>query len=174
MTRIRQPRGFSLIEVVIAAGIFAGAVAVIIGLMAVLARQATETSESLAARRLPDALKVELERLAAGGFDTLAAQCPIMDAPPGDGLKFVAARDVAEVQSLTYLPPTATGRIPPDAQFYLVECWRFPAEPLRFDSSKAFLALHVRITWPFRLPGLLAPAAEANRSQVTFAVSINR
>ncbi len=166
-------RGFSLVEVILAAGIFAGAVTVVIALMAVLARQAADTTESLAARRLPDAVKIGLDRLASGGMDPLAGQIPVMTAPAASGFKLVAARDVAEVQSLEYLPP-ATGRISPEEQFYLVECWRFPDEPLRFDSTKAFLALQVRVSWPFRLPGISQPVALANRSQLTFTVALNR
>src|SRR3954468_23313727 len=100
MSHPRTLPGFSLVEVIIAAGIFAGSVAVVIGLMAGLARQAAETSESLAARRLPDAVKIELDRLAARGFHALANQMPLIATPLGEGLSFVATRDVAEVQSL--------------------------------------------------------------------------
>jgi hypothetical protein len=173
MNRQRPSPGFSLLEVVIASGIFAGTVVVIIALMAMLSRQATQTTESLAARCLPDAVKVELDRLARAGMDGLAGQIPVMAIPLGDGLKFAAAKDVAEVQSLAYLPP-ATGRLLSDEQYYLIECWRFPEEPLRYDASKAFLPLLVRVSWPFRLPGLAAPVAPTDRSQITFVVSINR
>jgi type II secretory pathway pseudopilin PulG len=173
MRKIRQSRGFSLIEVIIAAGIFAGTVAVIVALLAALVRQTAEAAESLAARRLPDAVQVELERLATRGFENLAGQIPLMASPLNDGLPLVAARDVADVQSLTYQRPAA-GRISPDEQYYLIECWRFSDEPLRFDAAKAFLALHVRVSWPYRLPGSAVPVASANRSELTFAVSINR
>jgi hypothetical protein len=173
MRKLRQPPGFSLIEVIIAAGIFAGTVAVIVALMAALARQTAESAESLAARRLPDAVKVELDRLAARGFENLAGQVPFMILPLDAGLALAAARDVADVQSLTYLPP-ATGRISSDEQYYLIECWRYADEPLRFDSAKAFLALHVRVSWPYRLPGLTKPVDWENRNELTFAVSINR
>jgi hypothetical protein len=173
MKALERFRGFSLIEVILAAAIFAGSVTVIIGLLAVLARQAGETSDSLAARQLPDATKIELDRLAIGGMDSLAGQIPTMTAPLGDGLELTAPRDVAEVQSLNYRAPAA-GRIPADEQYYLVECWRFPAEPLRYDPTRAFLALHVRISWPYRLPGLAMPVAKGDRNQLTFVVSINR
>jgi hypothetical protein len=167
MKPIREFRAFSLIEVIIAVGIFAGAVAVTIGLMAALSRQAADSADGLAAQRLPDALKVELNRLAASGFDNLAGQMPPMAVPLDNGFALVAPRDAAEVEPLGYLQP-ATGRIPAEAQYYHVECWRFTAEPLRHDTQKAFLALHVRVSWPYRLPGATAPVPLADRSQFTF------
>jgi hypothetical protein len=173
MKLVRKVSAFSLIEVIIAVGIFAGTVAVIIGLMAALSRQAADSVESLAAQRLPDAIKVELDRLAASGFDNLAGQVPLLAAPPANGLALVGSRDAAEVESLDYLP-APVGRIPTDSQHYLVECWRFGTEPLRYDAQKAFLALHVRVSWPYRLPGIATPVPLADRHQLTFSVALNR
>ena len=165
--------GFSLIEVVIAAGIFAGTMATVIALMAVLSRQSAETIESLTAARLPDATKVELDRLAASaGMEALAGRVPEISAPLGEGLALVAPRDGGQVQSLAYAPP-ANGRIAVDEQYYLLECWRFSQEPLRHGPAKAFLALLVRVSWPYRLPGLPAPVALADRNQLSFAISVN-
>lgn len=169
----RQLRSFSLIEVIVAVGIFGGAVAVTIGLIAALSRQAADAMDGLAAHRLPDALKVELERLAAPGFDDLAGRIPPLAVPLDNGLAFAASRDAAEVQSLAYLPPSA-GRIPADAQYYLVECWRFTTEPLGYNAQKAFLALHVRVSWPHRLTGTAEPVPLKDRSQFTFTASLNR
>ena len=174
MQRAQGNRGFSLIEVIIAAGIFAGTMATVIALMAVLSRQSIETTDTLTATRLPDAVKVELDRLAASaGMDALAGQAPELSTPLGAGLALVASRDGALVQSLAYSPPV-NGRIVPDEQYYLLECWKFPQEPLRYDPARAFLALHVRISWPYRLPGLPAPVALADRNQLSFAGAVNR
>ena len=75
----REVRAFSLIEVVIATGIFAGAVAVILGLLGALLRNAAEAESALAAQRLPDAVQVELTHLARSrGFDRLAGMIPLM------------------------------------------------------------------------------------------------
>ncbi|MBL9216855.1 MAG: hypothetical protein JNG82_00070 [Opitutaceae bacterium] len=165
-------RAFSLIEVVIAVGLFAGSIVVIIGLLGTLSRQAADSADVLTAQRLPAAVRVELARLAGNGFDGLAAQIPVMAAPLDHGFALVADREAAEVQSPNVTPPAAL--IPADAQYFLVECWRFPAEPLAFTGAKAFLALHVRVSWPYRVPGALAPVPLAERSQTTFAVSLNR
>jgi hypothetical protein len=115
---------------------------------------------------------VELSRLAASGLDSLADRVPVMASPLAGGLAFAAARDATRVGSLEYLPVTVP--IPADDQYYLVECWKFPSEPLRFDGQKAFLALYVRVSWPYRVPGATAPTAPADRSQVTFTLSLNR
>lgn len=172
MKPVARIRAFSLIEVVIAVGLFAGSIVVIIGLLGTLSRQASDSADVLAAQRLPEAVRVELTRLAGSGFDGLAAQIPVMAAPLDNGFALVADREAAEVQSPNVLPPTAL--IPADAQYFLVECWRFPVEPLAFTGSKAFLALHVRVSWPYRVPGIAAPVSLAERSQATFTVSLNR
>ncbi len=167
-------RAFSLVEVIIAVGLFAAAVTTVIALLPALTRQGAVTVDTLSAERLPDALKVELSRLAAaGGFDALAGQVPLMNSSFGNALTLVATRDAARLHARDYLSPTA-GRIPEGEQYFLIECGRFPDEPLRFDAQKHFLALAVRVSWPYRLPGLSAPTAEAARTQVVFTVSLTR
>ena len=166
-------RAFSLIEVIIAVGLFATSVTVIIALLPSLARQSRESADLLAAQRLPDALKVELSRLGAAGFVTLAGQVPVMSGPLDGGLAFVADHDAARLHSRDYQPP-ATGLLPEPERYFLVECWRFPEEPLRFDSQKAFLALTVRVSWPYRVPGAVSPTDGSARLQSVFTVAINR
>jgi hypothetical protein len=172
--RPRTPvRAFSLIEVIIAIGLFAASVTVVIALLPAVTRQGAVTTDTMAAQRLPDALKVELSRLADSGFDVLAGQVPVMTQPLGRGLAFVASRDAARLHALDYLPP-ASDQIPEAEQYFLVECGRFADEPLRFDAQKHTLALAVRVSWPYRLPGSLAPTTENSRSQVAFTVSLTR
>jgi hypothetical protein len=155
---------FSLVEVIIAVSLFAGAVTVIIALTGALLRQSADTAGMMTAQTLPESIKVELSRLAAAGF---------MATPLDDGFALVASRDGTRVQSLAWLLP-AIGRIPSAEQYYLIECWRFPSEPLSFEAQKAFLALHVRVSWPYRIPGATGEVALADRNQVSFAVSLNR
>jgi len=172
MKRFRHTRGFTLLEVIIAVGLFVSAVTVVIGLMAGLSRQGADANDVLAAQRLPEPLKLELARLASSGLDSLADRVPVMASPLAGGLALAGARDAARVDSLEYLP--VADPIPAGEQYYLVECWKFPSEPLRFDGQKAFLALYVRVSWPYRLPGATAPTAPADRSHVTFTLSLNR
>jgi len=172
MKLFRANPGFTLLEVIIAVGLFVSAVSVIIALIAGLTRQGTDSNDALAAQRLPEPLKVELARLALTGLDGLADRVPVMAMPLAGGLAFAASRDSVRVDSLEFL--AVADPIPADEQYYLVECWKFPTEPLRFDGQKAFLALYVRVSWPFRLPGAGAATAPADRSQFTFTLSLNR
>jgi len=170
----RDADGFSLLEVIIAVGLFASSVAVVLALLPALTHSAVSAQDYQAAQRLPDALKVELKRLAlAGGFDALAAKVPVQDSSGAGGLAFLAPADAARVLSKEYLPqgdPTLT-----DAdQYYLIECWRFPAEPLRFEAQDHCLALAVRVSWPYRVPGSSAPTVNSARSQFDFTISLTR
>lgn len=165
--------GFSLVEVIIAAGLFAASVTVVLALLPSLARQGAASVDSLAAQRLPDALRAELMRLGAVSFDALAGQVPVMNGPLADGLAFVADREATRLRSLDYLPPVAE-QLSADEQYFLVECWRFPNEPLRFEGSKAFLALAVRVSWPYRLPGTTAPVPAQSRHELVFTLALNR
>ncbi|HVT74671.1 MAG TPA: hypothetical protein VHD61_16170 [Lacunisphaera sp.] len=165
-------RGFSLVEVVIAVGVFATAIVTMLALLPALVRQAAGTGDALAAQGLPDAIHLELERMAAGGFDQLAAAIPIMSAPLQNGLQLVAARDGVRVQAESYGP--AADPIAPAEQFFAAEVWRFDRAPLRYDPAGALMPLFVRVSWPFRLPGVGAPTALADRSQFTFTLVILR
>lgn len=173
MRRSAPIRAFSLIEVIVAVALFATSVAVILALLPGLTLRGTETTDRLVAQQLPDALQVELRRLAAQGFDALAGQAPVQGMPAENGLAFVATRNGARLHSRDYLPP-ASGRIPTGEQYYLVECWRFPSGALQFDAAQSSLALAVRVSWPYHLPGGTAPTSPDARHELMFAVGVNR
>lgn len=156
-----------------AVALFAGTVAVILALLPGLVRQGTENEDRLVAQQLAEPLRVELKRLAAGGFDALAGRVPIMGQPPVSGLAFVAPREGSRLHSRDYLPP-GTGRIAEDEQYFLVECWRLPNGPLAFDAAQSSLALAVRVSWPHRQPGASAPTPVDARHELMFATGINR
>jgi hypothetical protein len=166
---------FSLVEVIIAVGIFAAAVAVILALLPALTRQAGISADTLTALRLPDATRAELQRVASiGGFDTLAGKTRPQASPLPETLTLVASRDAARVQTLNYQPPMAVDRLGEAEQFFLIEIWSFPDAPLAFDSGGAGLALFVRVSWPYRNPGSVAAIASAEHEQVTFTLAIRR
>lgn len=169
----KQP-GFSLIEVIIAVGIFAASVAVILALLPGLTRQAADTTAMFTAQRLPDAVRLELERLSAsGGFDGLRATIPAMNASLADGLVLVASRDGARLHSRAYLPPAPTAAIPQDEQYFAIELWRFTSGQLAHDSH-TLLPVFVRVSWPYRNPGAPAVTPMAGRQQLTFTLALNR
>lgn len=181
LTRVRASRirrqdcfAFSLMEVVIAAGIFAVAVTVMLALLSSLTRQNTDSVDSLVAQRLPDALRLELKRLAASDFNGLAGAVPVMSAPLDNGLVFVSSRDGSRLHSVNHLPPAASLRIPQEQRYFAVETWRFNSGALQYDGNASVLVVYVRVSWPYYNPGSTTTTSLTDRSQFTFTASINR
>ena len=172
MPASKNARGFSLVEVVIAVGVFAVAVATTLSLLPSMTRQMANAGDALAAQRIAGSLRIELQRLAASGFDGLASQAPIMASPLINGLQFVATRDGLPLHSLSYLPPAVP--IASGDQYFLIEVWRFNQAPLAFVGSSAVLPLYVRVSWPYLNPGSATPTLLGSRAQLTFTVSIIR
>lgn len=163
---------FSLVEVVIAVGVFATAVAVTLSILPAMTRQMADAGDALVAQRIAGNLQVELQRLAASGFDALAAQPPVMAAPLVGGMEFVATRDGLPLHSATYLPPA--NPIAQSDQYFLIEVWQFNQAPLAYVATSAVLPLYVRVSWPYQNLGSAAPTALSDRRQLTFTISINR
>ncbi len=168
-----RPRSFALIEVVIATGIFVAGIAVVLGLLSGLSVRAREHRDLFVVRHLPGALSSELKRVAAGDFDAFAAALPVAAASPIDGLAFVADQNGAVVQSRDYSPPES-GLLAESDRYFLIECWRFPGGALQYDPTRALLALQVRVSWPYRLPGSTGPAIGNLDHHVTFVCSVVR
>jgi prepilin-type N-terminal cleavage/methylation domain-containing protein len=167
--------GFSLLEVIIAVGVFAVAVSAMIGMLPSLTRQSAVSADTLNALRLPGALRLELERMAfVGGFDALAVQTKPLAIPLPDTCALVASRDASRVHALTYEPPLSADQLESDAQYFLIETWSFTEAPLAFETGGAVLPLHIRVSWPFHIPGSLAVTPLANRQQVDFNLSLHR
>jgi prepilin-type N-terminal cleavage/methylation domain-containing protein len=174
MERRKKHAGFSLVEVAIAVGIFAVAATGILAVLPALAAQPGESADLLAAQGLAGPVRIELQRLARSGFDALADAVPVMAAPLQNGFSLVAVRDGLYLHSRDYLPPPPAAQIPTDARYFLVEAWRFDQAPLRYDSSAAVLAVYVRVSWPYRVPGAAAATPQAARNQFTFTAALVR
>lgn len=164
-------RAFSLVEVVIAVAIFAVALSSILALLPSLLRQSGESADLMVAQRLPEPLRIELRRIAAGsGFGNLATLVPVMSSTPENGFALAATRDGSRVAAAG----SSESIIGDDEQYFLIEAWRFNQAPLAYEPGDAVLALRVRVSWPYRLPGVVAPIALVDRVQFTFNTAINR
>lgn len=164
-------RGFTLIEVVFAVGILAGSMAVVLSLLPSLVRQSSDSADRLVAQRMGDAVRIELELEAAAiGFDALATAVPIMSSPLSNGLDLVATSQGLQLERVA----GGGGTIAADDQRFLVEIWRFSRSPLRYDANAATLPLYVRVSWPYRLPGTVAPTEVGDRDEFTFAMALDR
>lgn len=173
--RRRRFSGFSLLEVIIAIGIFAVGVSAILGLLPALSRQAGRSADTLNAMHLGDALRIELQRMAAaGGFDALAAETKPLTAPLSDTCQLVAMREGLRLHALNFQPPPEAEQFEESGRYFLIEVWRFNETMLAYESGDAALALHVRVSWPFRIPGATAPVPAAERESITFNLALHR
>jgi len=168
-------RSFSLVEVVIAVGVFAVAVCAMLGLLPALARQSSISDDTLAAAGLTNAVQTELERIVAiGGLDALASQTGPLAMPLPETCLLAATRDGSRLHSLNYLPPASPDVIAEDLQYFLIEAWSFAELPLAFESNSTVLMLHVRVCWPYHIPFSLTATPAADRAQITFNLILHR
>lgn len=168
-TRTAQ-RAFSLVEVVIAVAIFGFALTAMLALLPALTRQAAESAETLAAQRLPDAVRVELRAVAErNGFGALATMLPALSAPLKNGATFAAPRDGSWVKRVE-----TSVAIDVVEAYYAIEIWRFAEATAGLESATAPLAAYVRVSWPWRAPGALVDTPLEQRHQFTFVVAIDR
>jgi hypothetical protein len=163
---------FSLLEVVIAVGIFATAVVTLLALLPATLRESADSLDAQIALRLPGVVESELRRLvAAQGFDTLAARVPVMNASPDHGVLLVATRQGDDMRRLV------AGENPVRDQYFLIELQRFRPGPLAYVTSGTVLALNVHVSWPYRLQtpeGLATALPAAERQHLSFTLALNR
>lgn len=169
----RTGRGFSLVEVIIAVGVFAVAITAILGVMPALVRRGGESAESLAAQGLAGPVEIELRRMAAADFAGLAGSVPVMSVPLQGGFTFVAARDGLRMQADQTGVLSDSAPLAQDERYFLIELWQFNEAPLRYDGGN-LLAVYARVSWPYFTPGSTTPTPADERNQLTFVVPITR
>lgn len=166
-TRVAPGPAFSLLEIVVAIGILAVTLATVLGLTGSTMRSAGAAADVAVAARLGANIRSELERLKADlGLSGMATMVP----PGGSAapLQLVATRDGRHMLRSDGAAPAA-GRALNDPvlpgialreRYYLAEVTQqldLPHAP-----EAGFLALSVRVTWPYRLPvGPATPDATA-------------
>ncbi|QYM80116.1 prepilin-type N-terminal cleavage/methylation domain-containing protein [Horticoccus luteus] len=172
MMRARFSRGFTLVEVVLAVGVFAVTIVGLLALLTPTAKSTAEISDYARASALGDGIQGELERLrdanvGAGRLDALhdvvAANTP---------LKLVASADATRV--LRESDAVAAGLSERDWHF-LIEIREQPA-PLNYTAGAAFLALTATVKWPYKIPSGETDVTDADLTQASslmlnFAIS---
>ena len=165
---VRRLFAFSLVEVVIAVAIFAGAVTVLLGLLASTLRDSADAADAQTALRLPGAVEVALREITAReGLSALASRIPVMDASADRGFLLVATREGEFVR--------LAGGTQARSEYFLIDVRRFGAGPLAFTAERTVLPLQVRVSWPYRVltpDGLAAPVAFDARQHVTFNLGL--
>lgn len=162
----RRTRAFSLIEVVIAVGVAATGLVVVLALLPGLLQQSAGARHTQVALGLPDAITTELRRMADGGFSSFGARAAEFTAESSP-LQLVAAEDGTDLRDAG----TSDGR----PAFFLIELHRFPpGSPLSYNASLPYLALQARISWPYRPTGATSSeVSRESRQRVTFNIALN-
>ncbi len=162
---------FSLIEVVIAVGIFAVGIVVILSLLPSLIRGQQDTASTQVALQLPSAITTELRRMASGNLTNIGSRLAVMGSAPDSTLRLIAAKDGADLREWR------DRESQPREQYFLVELYAFPAgPPLAYDSNAAYVAMSARVSWPYRVKAGadLLDTDPRDRQSVTFNLSLNR
>lgn len=155
-------RAFTLVEVIVALGVLAVFLPVMLALFGRLARSSGEAGDAGNAAGMAAGVQDELDRLQGVlGWEGLATTLP----PAGSAapLRLVGTRDGLRVRRGDGTAADAD-RPPDDAtlpgialrdRFFLAELTQSPDLP--YVAGAGFLAVNVRITWPHRVP--TGPAA---------------
>lgn len=157
---------FSLIEVVVAVGIFAIGIVAVIGLLSPTIKSVTNVTDSTVANRLADNIQLELQRIGFSNIVPDSTSATKVALP----LTLVASRDGSRVllaaagTVTTGLPAdddtTATDK-PPGIlhrdRYYGITVDRLTTDttsPLYYTngSGSGFFALSVKIVWPYQVP----------------------
>lgn len=174
-------QAFSLVEVVLAIGVFALTIVAVIGLLGPIASQVRDLRDSKTANHLPTPIREELNRLGFesfvnDGFAAIASDhSPIQtgDIPTGRTIlaSLVATQDGSEVAEASQ-----TSRVPADERYFLIQILAPPAPgpgtaDLRYQSGDAHVTFEVEISWPYRLPDGSLVAYE-NRQTFSYYTAI--
>lgn len=151
----QRGRGFSLVEVIIAIGIFAATIVAVIGLLGPISQQVRDLQDTKVANSLPSPILEELNRV---GFDFFVS---INNSGVGsvngsisedDPIELYATADGSVVSMAS--DPDALA-IPEAARYFLIEVYLAAGvddgENLSYktDPADAYIALKVDISWPF-------------------------
>ena len=118
---------------------------------------------------------LELQRVAiSGGFEALVSEISRLAEPLPATLTLAADRALERVQTLNYLPSMAAEQIPEASRYFLIEVWRFVTPPLEYNARGAGLAVQVRVSWPFFIPGADTATPLSEREQFVFNLALNR
>jgi type II secretory pathway pseudopilin PulG len=186
-----KARAFSLVEVVIAVGIFAVAVISIVGLILPNTKRIADQLDAQVAQRLSDNIRFELERygfknitsslnaandrvflvatndgsrVLITGEDPYAAWSETYSStydPDSSSYTTVASRQAAENALETAPPPGANPAGLPFRARYFLVEVGWPIYP-QYKNDGAAVPLNVRVMWPYRLPN--GPAAPTSAS----------
>jgi hypothetical protein len=171
--RQRREGGFSLVEVILAIGVFSLTIIAVIGLLGPIAQQVRDLQDTKVANNLPAPIREELNRIGfinfvdiEAGAATLVIDGSTFPETDDEGNRYLALYapmdgSRAVVQEAAGVNPNAdTPDFGVEVQDRYYEIRIFPAagnnnapgNNLRYNDGDAHVAFRVQITWPFTLP----------------------
>ncbi|HSI07442.1 MAG: prepilin-type N-terminal cleavage/methylation domain-containing protein [Rariglobus sp.] len=162
--QIAQP-GFSLVEVVVAVGIFALAIVGVIGLLGPTTRSVVDVSDSDAATRVVSTIQSALQQRVASsstGFTTLGSVLQVGATPSYD---FYATKDGRLVGRATDF--SAAGLTDSDKffEFALLRNTSLSGADATGDASAGYLAFTISLRWPAYVSSSSGAATAVSASQ---------
>jgi type II secretory pathway pseudopilin PulG len=161
--RTAARRAFSLVEVVIAIGVFAAAIVAIIGLLGPTLRTTREVLDSTVAARLAEGVEGELKRVGFTNVSSAVSAGVLVVYARSDGSRLVTHEDRKD---------SVLG-IPANERYYVLFVDLLAAPSV----SSAALPLEIRVEWPYQTltadPDDL-PLSNAQRSSFSFNTALLR
>jgi uncharacterized protein (TIGR02598 family) len=178
--KFKKRRGFSLVEVVVAIGIFALAIVGVIGLLAPTSKNVNEVVDGDAATRVISAIQSALQESASnssGGFTALgsALQTPAANVSPT--YDYYATKDghvVGKAQAFTDASLTDADKF---FEFALLRNTTLSGPDNSGDAAAGYLAFTISIRWPayvMTASGTAAPVADTQKSVMIVPAAITR
>tara|TARA_R100000027_G_scaffold29244_1_gene21269 strand:- start:3485 stop:4039 length:555 start_codon:yes stop_codon:yes gene_type:complete len=152
----KRDGGFSLVEVVLAIGVFALTIVAVIGLLGPIAQQVRDLQDTKVANSLPSPIREELNRIGFQYFVddafTETENLPTSLVASMDGSRVIGY--TGDFSNLGTVIPrdgvTPTG-IDVNDQYFAIELTEGTGN-LDYNAGDAHVAFLVEISWPYRLP----------------------
>lgn len=174
-------RGFSLIEVILAVGIFAFSIVAVLALLGTTSRATSDVLETTTASRIADGVRSELDGVDLATLDSMTdptARPPLTLVATKDGHHVRIAEGpgvsnpAADNDPENGDPPGITDR----DRFYRIEV-RQLEDTVEYDSGSAAIAVSVRVIWPHHVrvgANDFAVQSEERQSMAVFNTAILR
>lgn len=166
-------RGFTLIEVTLAVGIFAFVIIGIVAMLGPVARDTNEIRESEVASRLAASIERQLSGITFADITAAVGATPIYLVATADGSRVLrtgltdplgapTAIGTARAAERNLTESVGPGIADRDRFFLirvdpLLSSGTAASNPLRYDNHDGSYALKVTVSWPFRIPAGPAP-----------------
>jgi prepilin-type N-terminal cleavage/methylation domain-containing protein len=171
------PRGFSLVEVVVAVGIFAIAVVSVIGLLGPINQSVAAVSESDDATRIVAAVQRELQRLGPQYMFTATDKKTLTLYANRTGDKILLANDPKWGKDRAGNSLTLTNDELDRQKFFEVNVTQNELSEF-YTKDSAFYAMNIEVRWPgyltYNTPTSSLPEAKAQQSVLIYPLAITR